>query len=184
MAAEALRLARQRKRQLVIEVFSGAGAISHYLRALGYAVISIDTCINKELDVTSSCLLDCLVGWARCGMVLGLWLAPPCTTWSIAHTTPPLRSAEWPMGLPNLAPAYALKVASANRVFKATLRIAKVVIVLCVPCMLENPLTSRMFLASDFQRIIGHTSPSYVACDMCQFGARWRTANALHTWQC
>ena len=51
-----------------------------------------------------------------------------------------------------------------------------------VPCLLENPVGSRLFQAPRMTRLIKHDHCQRFVLDMCAFGARWRKRTCILAW--
>ena len=85
-------------------------------------------------------------GWLRSGIVVAVWIATPCGSFSKARNQPggppALRDTCFPEGLPNLRPADALKVAVGNRIGKFSFSLFGLDRALNIPVVLENPATS------------------------------------------
>ena len=66
--------------------------LSRYLKKSGYAVLHFDIQHGCDRDLSNIVIQDVVLGWIRSGIVIGVWLGTPCTTWSIAHTSPLVRT--------------------------------------------------------------------------------------------
>ena len=71
------------------------------MRDAGYGVVSLDIQYGVHGDLLVRVVERLIKGWIRSGLVLGIFLGTPCTSWSRALRQP-LRSAPAPMGLTNL----------------------------------------------------------------------------------
>ena len=72
------------RRQVFLEIFSGCAAVSRSLRKQGFGVVTLDIRAGPLEDVCLPAVRKVLQGWIAAGAVLGVWLGPPCTTWSVA----------------------------------------------------------------------------------------------------
>ena len=149
---------------LALELFAGRGRLSQCLRAAGFQVVSVDHKVRGAL--VPICQLD-LCNAACQQMILHLLqtvppafvhLGFPCGTSSRARDRPvpphlrlagvpdpkPLRSAEHPLGRPDIRPdsVDALKVAAANELYRFSAQVLRWCLENNVPVSLENPARS------------------------------------------
>ena len=144
---QAKKLAQQNSSQVFLELFSGSGAIARHLCRQGFGVVALDTRNSVLEDLCHPATLQVLRGWIFSGVVLGVWLGTPCTSWSIAHTTPVVRTRKFILGVPGLSGKHKHSVELGNATAKVTAQIISACIASCVPCFLENPQASKLFLA-------------------------------------
>lgn len=110
-------------------------------------------------------------------------LAPPCGTSSAArnkrhpdlqlagYTLPrPLRSQQYPMGLPELRGLDAAKVKSANTLYWATYRIAKLCIRLNITVSIENPQNSLFWLTDPMSKLFSEHLGFHNVFQACMMG--------------
>ena len=186
----ALRLARQRRSQLFVELFSGAGGITRAWRRAGFGAMAFDINLGDFCDLTRPRVVRLIEGWLRAGCIMGVWLGTPCTSWSRARRGPAnsnwcsLRSDHHIRGLPGLSEPNRERVKVGNATAAVSARIVRLCLSLRVPCAVENPLTSRLWVSPYFARLLGHASCRSYRADFCQFGARWRKATKVATWCC
>ena len=147
---------------LFVEIFPGRGSLSRAALQAGLRVVSIDHEVAQPfaplvtLDLTSK--TGCEILWTILSApgLAAVHMGLPCGTSSRARELPipqamrqagvpeppPLRSAEFPMGLPNLAHHHQCRVDSANALY----RLAVEVILWCyqrgVVLSIENPANS------------------------------------------
>ena len=150
---------------ICIEMFSGSVRLTAGIRKLGMRAVAFDRTSNRTsgpvtiLDLTKEEAFIFLMNYIKSEKenILLVHLAPPCGTCSAArnrrHKTleaagydlpVPLRSKEWPMGLPSLRGLDAAKVAAANALYERTLQIASLCIDLQLTVPIENP-ENRLF---------------------------------------
>ena len=67
---------------------------------------------------------------------------------------------------------------------KNTCHIIRTCVTLCVPCMFENPLTSMMWLHPLLISLCRKDCAEAHVFDQCQFGAPWKKATKVVSWQC
>ena len=109
---------------VVIEFFCGSARLTASLKEVGIKdAFGVDHKLDKavatakRLDLTVESEQRVLLQWLESPLVVGIFLAPPCGTCSLARNIKlrdatgkiipgpkPLRSAEWPEGLPGLGP--------------------------------------------------------------------------------
>ena len=92
----------------------------------------------------------------------------------------PLRTREFPNGLPSLTGSDAQKVLEGNKLLAASLTIIRVALKHGVPVTFENPQGSRMWWTPQSQRLLARSDK--VLLDFCCFGTRWRKPTRLATW--
>ena len=106
----------------VIEIFCGSARVTASLKELGLtSCFGVDHDIRKavstakRLDLTLKSDQELLLQWLKSPLVVGIFIAPPCGTCSMAryiklrdasgrpmHGPVPLRSHQFPEGLPGL----------------------------------------------------------------------------------
>jgi hypothetical protein len=179
---QALSRAQQHKKQIFLEIFSGHGVISAKLRASGFGVVSVDIQRGAHFDVLRRCVSSTLLGWIKAGIVLGIWLGTPCTTWSLAKTRPRVRSIDRIWGFDNLSLKDALAVRVGNATARFSAQVIRVARATSTPVALENPNGSRLWHAPPIAALVplGVVTTS----DMCQFGARWVKRTRVCFWNC
>ena len=147
---------------LFVEIFAGRASYSRAAIQAGLRVVSVDHKVDQPfapivaLDLTSnsgiSILWDILSAPGLGAVHLGL----PCGTSSRARELPipramreagvpeppPLRSAEHPLGLPNLAPHHQSRVTSANRLYALAIEIILWCYTRGIVISIENPANS------------------------------------------
>ena len=174
-------------RPIAVEVFSGSGRWSRAMAAVGFEVRAWDIKNGPDYDVTVA------KNWTRLLQDIAVadvvHLGTPCESFSTARRgklgSPggPMRSKECPMGLPNLLPKDAAKVALGNKLLGLSLRIVRRCCQQRVPVSLENPRRSRIWWTPSMLGALrrhGHK----VCVDYCQFGLPWQKATVFAVWNC
>ena len=152
---------------LFVEIFAGRGSLSRAFTQAGFSVLSIDHDGSKAvvpmitLDLTTSSGQAILWDILQSPNLLGIHLGLPCGTASLARerpvsealraqgapNPPPLRSAMFPLGLPNMSDNHRAKVDSANILYKLAIDI----ILFCkrrqIIVSVENPANSWLWAA-------------------------------------
>jgi len=164
-----------------VEPFTGSLGLGPALRQLGYGMVTLDPRKGAWGDVTDPTVLDALRGWVQSGAVLGLWLTPPCSTWSTA-ARPGYRSREHLRGLPGLSQDRCANVDLGSE----TLRVSVDLIRLCrrrrVPVFLEHPRNSLIWQVPEVRELCRLAGARELSYDACQYGARWRKGTKTMTW--
>ena len=180
----ARKAAQIHKHQVFLELFSGSQKISRCLRNLGFGVVSLDIASNPCEDVCHPAVLSTLKGWIANGAVLGVWLGCPCTTWSVAHASPVVRTRKYLLGVPNLCGKHlrAVQLGNATMIFSAI--IIEQCIRAAIPCLLENPHSSKLFLAEPIAQLRVLSCCQEFVSDYCQYGAQWKKRTRVCGWHC
>ena len=106
--------------------------------------------------------------------VLGVCLAPPCSSFSVAHDRgTPIISKLHPWGLPNLENYWQERINIGNVAAKQSLKLCRLCIKYSVPFVLEHPVSSRIWATPEVKKLLDSGCFDCVA-DQCQYGARWR----------
>ena len=121
----------------VIEIFCGSARVTASLKELGLnQSFGVDHDVRKaestakRLDLTLKSDQDLFLQWMKSPLVVGIFIAPPCGTCSMAryiklrdangramHGPIPLRSQQFPEGLPGLTGKNRARVSAANRLY-------------------------------------------------------------------
>ena len=154
---------------LFVEVFSGRASFSRAMLQAGFEVVSVDHEVEVDapfapvvsLDLTTksgqSILMEILSSKGLVAVHFGL----PCGTASKARDRPisqelqrkgvpspaPLRSADYPLGIPGISGVNKLKVEKANELYRFTLCILAFLEGRKVAVSIENPFGSYLWAA-------------------------------------
>jgi len=152
---------------LFIEIFAGRGSLSKAAFQTGFSILSVDHDSSSsvvpivQLDLTSPSGEAILWDMLGSEQLLGVHLGLPCGTASRARerpiasslrkqgvpNPPPLRSAEHPLGIPNLSPFHQAKVDSANRLYALAVAIMVYCCTRGIIFSIENPANSWLWAA-------------------------------------
>eukprot|EP00435_Cladocopium_sp_Y103_P048940 s2442_g14.t1 len=155
----------------LLDIFSGTAGVAASFIQLGGDALGLDHMIDKKrmrgpISKTDLCkkeTQDQVISWIEQGRVDGVMLAPPCGTSSRAREIPvfesgrkraaprPLRSKQWPNGIPSLRGVSALKVKLANKLYAFARRVIDTCVRLNIPFICENPQRSWMWATTFFQ---------------------------------
>ena len=146
-------------------------------------IYEIDIRHHSSHDLTVRKNQRVIRGLLQHGLVRAVWLGVPCNTFSRARESgppgpPPLRSAEFPAGLPDLKPHDQQKLEAGNALAAFAARVMDECRRRNVPVVLENPWTSRLFQQPCFVRLPKGALRTAVT-DYCQDGTRWRKRTQL-----
>ena len=178
----------QLKGPVVIEVFCGSARVTACLKELGLKesfgvdhVLDKATSAAKRLDLTMEADQKVFLQWLHSPLVVGVFLAPPCGTCSLARNIQlrdekgrkipgprPLRSEEWPEGLPGLNSKERARVSSANKLYAFVAVIVEQAHSLGLIVVVENPRSS-IFWLTRFWRSI-QVPMQYTAHQACGYG--------------
>jgi hypothetical protein len=129
-----------------------------------------------RLDITAPDAQEMVRDWLRLPSLVYVHLGVPCGTSSRAREIrtcatdpPPLRSEEWPEGLPRLPPREAARVETANKIYQ----FAASVILLCNELgkdwTLEQPHRSLFWKTKYWRSVEQHLDPVFVKFDHCMY---------------
>ena len=180
MATE-LRRATRMRRFAFLELFAGGAHLSGALRDAGYAVVSLDIRNGALEDHLHPAFWGVIRGWLQGGVIIGVWLGTPCTTWSRALRRP-LRSIEAPMGLEDLSPSELSRLQVGNDTFRLSVRVLDTCVRLGIPAYLENPSASIMWHAPLLEPLLQRPDCYVHILDMCRFGTPWRKRTKIAMW--
>ena len=177
-----------------LEVFCGQALLTKELQKAGFAATGIDHKGNKDRPLAKTVWLDLATksgqlqfwDYIRTGRVRYVHFAPPCGTASRAREVrrrgidpKPLRSAEFPDGLPDLRGPDRDRVEVANLLYKFTADAVKRLEERGIAWSIENPSNSWMWATtwfSDLEKLrLDPSSPfhfSRVSFHMCMQGGQ------------
>jgi hypothetical protein len=142
-----------------LEVFSGCGALTAAMVEYGFRVAPpFDRKDGEIFDVPNKKIADVVVGWIRRRRLWMVWLAPPCTSWSLARSCG-ASGAVQRLGL---------------RCAHLTVRIIEACFAAGVPFVVENSLQSKLWEWSRLRRALRRTLAQTVDFDMCAFGPSYK----------
>ena len=177
---------------VVFEIFCGTARIARALRSLGWSASQAVDHVQKpdaEAPVLVADLSTCegqglMMFWMSCPYLVGVWLAPPCGTASLARLIPvvdslgnvlpsprPLRSLEWPEGVPGLSGVDLHRVNQANLLYTFSADVCEAAVARMVLVGCENPRNSLFWLTKAGQRIT-RCCPRQALLQNCAWGGR------------
>ena len=149
-----------------LELFAGSCKLSKCLKEHGFRACGVDhkRCKNRVgpcvvMDLTNESGKEFALASLESGQTACVPMAPPCGTASRAREKKlsarlkrlgvpepkPLRSPEFPMGLPGLSGKDAIRVSLANKCYQTAAAVFRKCVELNLPCFIENPKGSRLW---------------------------------------
>ena len=147
---------------VIIEIFCGSSRVTACLKAIGLTssfgvdhikTKAVSTCKVADLSCTSG--QELLMSWLQAENVYGVFLAPPCGTCSLARCIQlrdakgrkipgpiPLKSQQFPEGLPGLSKSNALRVSLANELYAFLGKVLRYADSRGLIIVVENPRSS------------------------------------------
>ena len=154
------------------EIFAGCGKLSSCLQSEGFTILPVDSDDMEHTPLVPIFFADLREPAAQHQLLerikttppVGMHLAMLCGTGSRAREQPisatkrkigvpqlpPLRSADYPMGLPHLKPFHQAKIDSANTLLRFVVELLFLAFQLSVHVVLENPERSWIWAALTF----------------------------------
>ena len=168
-----------------IEICSGTGGLTAQLRLHGLpGSFGIDHHVKAgckapicKLDLEKEENLLMILEWIKHPKCRYVHLGVPCGTASRAREIPiegggpePMRSPEFPDGLPNLRHRDKERVRKANLVYAAACRLILACHETGTAWTLENPTNSLFWLTSFWRFVMKQTDPFYCTFHACMYG--------------
>ena len=163
-----------------VELFSGTARLTQCVRALGVPCLPpIDIMpspfVSDPQDVVDLEFWEFFMELVWLGAVVFAHFGTPCNTFSSARKNdggpPPLRSSEFPDGLPSIPVAYAASLFMGNLFLDRTLEAAEAIVMLGGDFSLENPLQSLLWETQRSRSLQRQARAHFVDLDQCMFGA-------------
>ena len=159
-----------------LELFAGAESLGTALaQQTKCACIGFDIANGGQFDLTNKDTRETVATWIRQGFVRGAWLSPPCASWSVARH-PAIRSLQHLYGLPHALgdPALRRVLQLGNETTRAAQSIAEICWSQHVPCVVENPASSRAWRLRRWRLLSSKDNVVSIDTDYCGFGMPWR----------
>ena len=177
---------------LVIEIFAGSARLTSAIRDAGMAGVAVDHDKSRSTgphialyDLNDRSQFDALVDFIRMERHRIIWVhfAPSCGTASRARERPlksweqkgfkipkPLRSDEFPLGVPGLQGIDKQRTETANITYSRTAELAKMLNQWDITVSIENPLNSIFWLVPDIVSLLSQVSGFETVFDHCCHG--------------
>ena len=177
---------------LVIEIFAGSARLTAAIRDAGMAGVAVDHDKTRSsgphialYDLNDRSQFDALVEFIRLEKHRIIWVhfAPSCGTASRARERPlkslekkgyripkPLRSDEFPLGVPGLQGTDKYRTETANSTYARTAELATMLHEWGITISIENPLNSIFWLVPDIVTLLSHVAGFETVFDHCCHG--------------
>ena len=170
--------------RVFIEIFSGCERLAKAVaRVTGWMVLVWDISLGVDYDLMAPANRRKLLEWVRCGWVVGFHLGTPCESFSRARDVPPgpppLRSDTMPLGLPDLSARDQAKVIVGNTLMRFTAAIMRLAVKFKIPCSLENPARSRLWLCPPIKFLLRQRCAMWSVTHFCGWGTAWKKATGF-----
>ncbi|CAE6965207.1 unnamed protein product [Symbiodinium sp. CCMP2592] len=158
-----------------LDLYSGSRGVAHELARISKTwVLTFDYSRSQSEDLLSEKLQGLLLRLIRGGAFLGVGGGPVCSSLSRA-IRPPVRSLEYPAGLPDARPSMREKIDEGNQHADFMASVAELCQELDLPCWVENPHGSYLWALPRWRRFLGDDWRSVCwVVDYCALGAPWR----------
>ena len=163
-----------------VEIFSGTARLTRAFQAVGLLClppIDITVCemVPQPFDVVDVDRWAFFMQLVYMGAICYAHFGTPCNTFSAARKDdggpPPLRSFDWPDGLPHLAGDLFIAVFQGNLFRDRTIEACLILSLLGFDFSIENPLGSLIWATPSFKSFMVATRAFSVDFDQCAFGA-------------
>ena len=171
----------------MIEVFAGCAMLTSVAKSLGLGGIAIDKLRKAgarstiyQLDLLQQKDRKLLWEWLHSPLLLYVHFAPVCGTASKAREIPragvpnlpkPLRSLEFPLGLPMLSNSEQLRVSLANDLFDITCDMFEFCVARGILASIENPRGSYFWCLPKVLALLKRYSLYAADFQACMFGS-------------
>ncbi len=167
----------------MIEIFSGTATLCSVAKQFGMTnSLALDK-IRKRgskttifvFDITKPESRELLMHWLESNLVCWVHMAPVCGTCSRAREIdnggpPPLRSDDFPMGLPGLNPDERCRVQKANELYLHACLLFEACHARGILVTMENPSYSIFWLTDPFVALLNQVELSFTNFQMCMLG--------------
>ena len=167
-----------------LEVFSGSGELSKAFGRAGEFAIAWDILHGPAYDLTKPAAVALIRGWIRAGLIKGLHMGTPCTSFSRILGVGPgpaaLRSSEFPLGLPDLVgEKNKAKLQIGNQLMQVSCALFHACLLAHVPVTLENPATSYLWSTPQVHHLLARHRVGKAVTEFCMWGKAWRKSTSF-----
>ena len=163
-------------------LYAGSRTVAKETVKAGFPwAITFDWLHGANQDLLCPKLQAALLAAISAGAFAAVGLSPSCPTFSTA-VTPPVRSAEWPAGVPDLSPHNSARVACDNAHASFVGRVVKLLVEFRVPFWVEGPERSWLWKQPDLLALVtGSSDLGFWTFDHCSFGRPWQKRTRVLT---
>ena len=171
---------------MAVELMAGSRRMAHAFAKAGSWAVSVEIADAPRQDVLNTRNRRWLHSLMKAGLCRIVWVGLVCASWSLARRNvsgkpgfpPPLRdSGQFIWGLPNLSDAGRERVKAGNKQLRWAVSLFTRLSTNNVPCIIENPLSSRVWKAPPMRRLLARF-PS-VELHYCAYGMSWKKPTRL-----
>ena len=94
----------------------------------------------------------------------------------------PLRSRQFPLGLPGLSSIDQSKVTIGNKLLQVSVTIVRFCVAHNIPVTLENPMRSRLWWTPQMLRALRSLHGRKIPVDYCAYGTDWQKPTVFAVW--
>ncbi len=176
-----------------VEVFSGSARLTQLLREAGVPClppidVTLSDMVPAAFDVVDVRQWEFFMQLVMLGAIFFAHFGTPCNTFSSARKEdggpPPLRSSEFPLGLPQLSFENGCLTFLGNLFLFRTCEACSAIYLLGGDFSIENPLLSLLWVTPPLLDLIKNCRAFPVDFDQCEFGAPSKKPTRLVVTHC
>eukprot|EP00438_Fugacium_kawagutii_P027913 Skav231459 [mRNA] locus=scaffold1847:913848:918299:- [translate_table: standard] len=157
-----------------LDVYSGRkGFAKASIRYGAKWVVTIDIDDGPQCDVLDAAVRRKLLRLIGSGIFEHVSCAPVCGSFSRA-ITPPVRSREFPRGIPGVSAKKQLKIDEGNQHSLFVAHVVKLCNKMKIAFWIENPFLSHLWYQPEWLELQPMLKANFFGCDFCRYGAPWR----------
>ena len=158
--------------------FRNSFGVDHHVAGAKFRVMCLDLSKKENQELVSQWATSDLCLWTHFGVPCGTASKARCIRMSKKkHAPPPLRSHQFPLGLPTLKGSNL----AANRLYSFTMSLIRQLDRLGKIWTLENPFSSLLWETPYWVSVKEEISPFVIELDYCMFGGKRRKHTAIAT---
>ena len=174
----------RRPHKFALEIFAGSARLSQSVAKAGITMFPIDISLFGSHNILLPSVERKIQNWMREGRITMIWFGMPCTTFSRARKNDgvgpgPLRTPEQLWGLSTLSRHDYAKLQDGNLLFHALIRFLQLCVSLCIPFVVENPLSSMLWMMPPLFPFFNNKLTTVVDLDYCAYGEQWKKPTRL-----
>ena len=168
-------------KQGALDLFSGCFGVARQMMSLGAPwILTFEWRRSSSEDLLCVELRDKLVRLLRLRAFLTVGAAPICSSFSLA-VTPPVRSKQFPRGIPSMRKSMRLKVKEGNSHNDFVIIIVDICIELDIFFFIENPDGSFWWKQKKWRRYSSAQSGEVFRLCFCRLGTPWKKPTRVAT---